>query len=359
VAHIVSQRGAGLYSSFQLAPDWLVSQFQAVPSVVTLNGWLYTIKLMYDFGLVKSGVMLILLMVLVAFALEWLRRGGEEGYLDWRRNLKMIGSGAILSAAAVVPVFVSQFSLEAAVGTLEGRLVHGAAIGHAILMLGLFALPGSLLPPGFSIRNYVCNVIYATLISIALIGSLGVQREYAQAWRSQLDIVRSMRAQAPAFRDDTVIVLLEVPAGAFDIRFYQPFTQLVRNLYANETLHVIPWQRGFPPHQQVLAFGEETAVVMVDLVNENITEFSYDQMVAFQVELGGELRSISHIGPKYLCQKTCEGMAIPLPKDWVPASAPIALNGVNEFRVSDVPVNTVWRRMLLETLAFSARLSLP
>jgi hypothetical protein len=324
-----------------------------------LNGWLYAIKLMFDFGLVKSGVMLISTMVLVSLALEWLRHGSEEGHLNWRRNLGLIGSGAILSVAAVVPMVVSSFSLESAVGTLEGRLVHGAAIGHGVFMIGLSALPGSLLPSRFRTRNYLCNAIYAILIAIALTGSLGVQRVYAQAWQSQLDILRSMRAQAPALRDDTVIVLLEVPAGAFDIRFYYPFTQLVRRYYANPTLHVLPWQRGFLPGEQGFAFGEKSAVVIVELVRGEIMELPYDRMVAFEVEQGGRLRAIDLIAPKYLCQDTCGDLPIPLPEGWVAARTSIELNGVNMFRSSEVLADTAWRHWFNDAIEFSARFSLP
>ena len=359
VAYVVSQRSTFFYASVNLIPGWLWSQLQALPAAIFWKGWLYALKALSDFGLVTGAVMLIIAMALILLALVWLQQGATDAPKGWRKNLGLVGAGVVLSASAVAPVVVSNFSLENVVGTLDGRFVHGAALGHAVLMTGLCALPGSVLALSGRLRALLRTVLMTVLLAIALIGGLGVQREYAQAWRVQLDVMRGLQEQATAFRDGTVLVLLDVPAGAFDIRFYYPFTQLVRRFYANPTLHVLPWQRGFPPDQQLLAFGREYVVVVVEVVQKEVMTFDYHHAVAFRVEPGGELQEVQQIDSHYLCGDACRDLQFALPEGWEPAREPVALSNVQTLGMTDASPNTAWRQLFLSQLGFTAQVELP
>jgi hypothetical protein len=131
--------------------------------------------------------------------------------------------------------------------------------------------------------------------------------------------VYGLQEHEPNFQDDTVIVLLDVPGGAFDARFYYPLTQLVRRFYSNPTLHALPWQRNFPPDQQPLAFGEEYAVAVVVIPQGDVITFDYDHMVAFRVGLDGELQAVRQIGTDYLCGDACGKLPFTPPEGWEPA----------------------------------------
>jgi hypothetical protein len=359
VAFIVSRRSVPYYTSIDLTPGWLWSQFRVVPAATIWQGWLYALKSMLDLGLTASAVMLALSMVFILMALGWLRRDTAEAPGGWKQHLRLVGVGIILSVVAVAPVMVSTFSLERAVGTLDGRFVHGAALGHAVLVTGLCALLSSWLPLSNQGRIWAQTTFYAVLMSIALIGSLGVQREYARSWQMQLRIVHSLQEQSPSFRDGTAIVLLDVPAGAFDTRFYYPFTQLARRFYANPTLDVLPWQRGFPSNQQLLAFGQEGSLAVVEVVQRETRAFDYHHMVAFQVEPDGGLRPIHQISLPYLCREMCRDLPIPLPEGWRQASEPVLLNDLQHLGTNEAIPDTAWRQVLLSCLDFANRVAMP
>jgi len=359
VAYVVSQRSIHFYVSIKLTPDWLCSQIRALPAATIWNGWLYALKAILDFGLMEAVVILILLMAVLLLAFKWLLRETRSAFRDWRKNLVLIGVGFCLSAVAVAPIVVSSFSLENAVGTLNGRFVLGAALGHAVLITGAIALPGSILPLSGKGRTLLREMLVVLLLAIALLGGLGVQRQYAQAWRAQLDTVRALQNYSVTFDDDTVLLLLDVPTGAFDIRFYYPFTQLVRRFYANPTLHVLPWQEGFSPDRQLLAFGEEQIVAVTDVVRKDTVHFDYDHVVAFQVEPDGGLRPVQVIDSHYLCGDTCADVVFALPEGWEPARVPIILRDTDSHVTTGAPSYTAWYRLFLSQLDFADRFELP
>ena len=359
IDHVASQGVDSFYVSVNLIPTWLYSQVRAIPAVMLWNGWLYAMKVMLNFGLMESAGTLILLMALLLLAFRWLLQGARDAFRDWRGNIALIGLGFCFSAVAVMPIVVSSFSLENAVGTLNGRFVLGAALGHAIFLIGICALPGSVLPLSGQGRALLRETLVAVLLAIALLGGLGVQRQYAQAWHRQLDILHALQDHSPAFDDGTVIVLLDVPVEAFGVRFYYPFTQLARRFYANPTLHVLPWQRGSSPEQQLLAFGEEQIVAVTDVVREYTLNFDYAHVVVFRVEPGGGLQQVHAIGSRYFCEDTCGNLPFTLPEGWESAHAPIMLGNTDSHVATSVPSHTAWRQLFLSQLDFADRFELP
>jgi len=359
IDYSASRRAGSFYVSVKLTSAWLYSQIQAIPAATTWNGWLHALKSMLGFGLVEAALALILLMALLLMALKWLLRGTRSALRDWRKNLVIVGIGFCLSAVAVAPIIVSSFSLENSVGTLDGRFLLGATLGHGVLITGICALPGSILPLSGKGRAMLRETLIVLLIAIALLGGLGLQREYAQAWRAQLDTVRALQDHSAAFDDDTVLLLLDVPTGPFDIRFYYPFTQLVRRFYANPTLHVLPWQEGFSPDRQLLAFGEEQIVAVTDVVRKRTLCFDYDHVVAFQVEPDGGLRPVQVIDSRYLCGDACGELVFALPEGWKPAREPINLNYTPTSTAVGGSSYLDWREFLLSQLDFVGAVELP
>lgn len=355
----IEQRPTRFYASMQLTPDWFWAQLQAVPAAAIWNGWLYALKVMLDFGPVTSVILLTAFLALLLPAVGWLRQDAIEEHPDRRRNLALVGLGAILSVAAVAPVIVSSVSLRQIVGTLQGRLVVAAALGHSILVLGSCALLGSVLPLTRRGHKLLQTTLASVLLALALIDGLGVQREYAQAWRAQLDILQGIQAQAPGFRNRTALVLLNVPAGAFDIRFYYPFTELVRRFYGNPTLYVLPWQRGFPPEQQALMFGRQGVAAITELVSGETQFFDYDHLIAFQIGDEGEIRPVTVIGAEYLVTQASDTLSSQLPENWEPAREPIQLPDPQHFATAARPPDTNWSRFLLAQLQFANRFELP
>ena len=355
-----ASRGADpFYVSVKLTPAWLQSQVRALPAATTWNGWLYALKAMLDFGLVESAITLIALMASLLLALRWLLRGSGSGFRDWRGNLALIGGGFCLSAAAVTPIVISSFPLQNAVGTLDGRFVLGAALGHAVLVTGACALPGSILPLSGKGRVLLRETLIVTLLAVALLGGLGLQREYARAWSAQLDVLRGLESHAPALDDGAVLLFLDAPAGPFDNRFYYPFTQLVRRFYANPTLHALPWQRGFAPHQQLFVLGQEQIVAVTDVVRKHTISLDYDRVVAFQMEPGGELRPVQMIDSRYLCGDACADVAFPLPEGWKPAREPVELNYAPRSATASGSAYLDWREFLLSQLALAGAFEPP
>lgn len=359
IDYAASRRAGSFYVSVKLTPTWLYSQIQALPAATTWNGWLHALKSMLDFGLMEAAVVLISLMALLLLAFRGLLRGTTNVSRGWRGNLALIGIGFCLSAIAVTPIVVSSFSLENAVGTLDGRFLLGAALGHGVLVTGGCALPGSILPLSGKGRALLRETLTVTLLAIALLGGLGGQKQYAQAWRAQLDTVQALQNHSATLEDGTVLLLLDVPAGAFDNRFYYPFTQLVRRFYANPTLHTLPWQRGFSPDQQLLALGEEQIVAVTDVVRKNTACFDYDRVVAFQIELGSELRRVETIDSRYLCGDTCGNLPFALPEEWKPARNPINLDYIPSSATASGSAYLDWREFLLSQLDFASAVALP
>jgi hypothetical protein len=177
-----------------------------------------------------------------------------------------------------------------------------------------------------------------------------MQREYVDAWDGQLTLLEELQKQAPALRDDTVILLLDVPAGAFDVRFHYPLTQLVRRFYANPTLHVLPWQQGFSPNEQLVAFGKRQIAATVDITRRQMRSFDYDRLIAFKVEADGSLRATKEIDSRYLYAGTSERLPFEVPEGWTPARRPIVLTDGHKHTVADTPPDTPWRRWLLSQL---------
>jgi len=359
IDYATSRRADSFYVSIKLTPAWLYSQIQTLPAATTWNGWLHALKSMVDLGLMEAAVALIALMALLLLAFRWLLRGTTNASRGWQGNLTLIGVGFCLAAIAMAPIVVSSFSLENAVGTLDGRFVLGAALGHAVLVTGVCALPGSILPLSDKGRALLRETLIVTLLAIALLGGLGGQRQYAQAWRAQLNTLRALQDHSATFDEGTVLLLLDVPAGAFDIRFYYPFTQLVRRFYADPTLHVLPWQRGFPPDQQLLALGEEQIVVVTDVVRRNTASFEYDRVVAFQVEPEGELRPAQVIDSRYFCGDTCGDLPFTLPEGWKPVRNPINLDYTPSSATASGSAYLDWREFLLSQLDFASAVALP
>lgn len=340
VAWEVSQRPA-FYASFRLAPAWLAAQLRAFPTTVFVDGWLYALRTLYR---APAAALLAGLVVVLVVGLEWLRRRDAAQPTGTREGLGRIAAGLALAAAAVLPVVVSSFSLENIVGTLDSRLVQGAGLGHAVAVTALCFLPAVLLPLPERMRAALPVVLAAFLIALALMGTWSAQSEYMRAWRVQMDLVRSLQEQAAAFEDDTAILLLDVPAGPFDIRFYYPFTQLVQRFYANPTLHVLPWQEGFSPCQQLLAFGEENVAAVVEIVQGEVMTFPYKRMVAFRWGADGTLQPVEQIDSRYFCG---EGeLAFQPPEGWAPARGPVSPCDVARLRAGETPPDTPWRRWL-------------
>jgi hypothetical protein len=192
--------------------------------------------------------------------------------------------------------------------------------------------------------------LVAALIGVATIGSLQMQRAYVQAWHAQLDIVRGLEEQAAAFPDGTAIVLLDVPSGPFDIRFYFPYTQLVRRFYDNSTLHVLPWQRGFPCTQQLVAFGSESAAAAVDTSSLDVVTFDYGDVVAFGIHTNGNLEPIQQIAPPYQCDGDSGDLLFEPPGNWEPAREPISLATTQVTDTTRGPANSEWHGLFARQL---------
>ncbi|MFV2043420.1 MAG: hypothetical protein ACC700_09345 [Anaerolineales bacterium] len=355
---VVTRSREAYYATLRLEPDWLWTQLQNAFSATTWKGWLYALKSMLDWSPIGSLLFLFLALVLLLSALVWLGRSGDEFTPDRRHGVALIGIGAVLSLAGTAPVMVSNFTLENAVGTLDGRLLHGAAIGHGLVIVGLVILISSAVPSR-SLQAAARNTIFAALIAVALVGGVGVQRMYARAWSAQLGIVDALRTQAPSLQDETVIAILNVPSGPFDIRFYYPLTQLVRRYYDNPTLHALPYQRDFPPDEQTVVFGEQQAYGLVELIRQEIGEFPYDQMLAFELSSYDEVTPVSEIGEAYLCDDSCLSIPFLQAEDWAPAPGPVPVNDIERFRLDQEPPKTAWRRLLDGAAKFNRRFPLP
>jgi len=299
-----------------------------------------------------------LALILVLVTLLWLGRKGGDFAPGRRYGLTLIGIGMVLSIAATLPIAVSNFALGNAVGTLDGRLLHGAAIGHGLVIVGLVILISSA-ASSRSIQTAIRNVLFSTLIAVALVGGVGVQLMYAKAWSDQLNIVDALRAHAPSLRDGTVLAILDVPSGPFDIRFYYPFTQLVRRYYDNPTLHALPYQRGFPPNEQTVLFGNKQAYGLVELIGQEIAEFPYSQMLAFELGTHGEVTPTSEISETYLCDDSCAGLPFLQTAKWISAPGSIHINDIDRFRVELEPPDTAWHHLLVGAAKFRARFPLP
>ena len=354
-ALILASTREAYYATLQLDPGWLLAQLQDAFSATTWKGWLFALKSMLDWS---SLPFFFLALILVLVALLWLGRKGGEFAPDRRYGLALIGIGMVLSIAATVPIVVSNFALGNAVGTLDGRLVHGAAIGHGLVIVGLVILISSA-ASSRSIQTVIRNTLFSALIAVALVGGVGVQMMYAKAWSAQLNIVDALRAHAPSLQDGTVLAILDVPSGPFDIRFYYPFTQLVRRYYDNPTLHALPYQRGFPPNEQNVIFGEQQAYGLFDLTGQEIAEFPYSQMLAFELGAHGEVTSTSEIGETYLCDDSCSGSLILQAVEWIAAPGSIHVNDIDRFRIEQEPPDTAWHHLLVGAAEFRARFPLP
>ncbi len=359
VACLVAQRSTRFYVSVDLTPDWLLSQFQSLFAITTWKGWLYALKAMLDFGLIPAAIMLIGAMVILLPTLARLERNTIEQPERRRELAKTLGVGIILSAAGVLPAAISNVRLENAIGTLDGRLVHASALGHAIILTGLCALPGSLLKLQHQTRNLLWATLTAILLSVAVINGLGVQREYARSWRMQLNILGGLQAQLISLQDDTTVVFLEAPRGPFNIRFYYPYTQLLRRFYANPTLQALPWQKGFPPQAQLLFFGERDMVAVTEVVQGETAHFDYANTIGFRVEADGRLTPISRIDTQYFLNEPGAALSFPLPPDWRPAQTPIRLRSASEMATGEAPSATEWRQWLLSQMTFVSQYPLP
>jgi hypothetical protein len=358
VARLVAQRPTRFYVSVDLTPDWLLSQFQALFAITTWKGWLYALKAMLDFGLIPAVIMVVGAMAILMPTLAHLERSTIKQPERRRELAKILGVGLILSAAGVLPAAISNVGLENAIGTLDGRLIHASALGHAMILTGLCALPGSLLKLQHQTRSLLWATLTAVLLSIAVINGLSIQREYARAWQAQLNTLRSLQAQATSLRDDTTIVFLETPGGPFNIRFYYPFTQLLRRFYANPTLQALPWPKEFPPEAQLLFFGESGIVAVTEIVQGETAYFDYANTIGFRVEADGRLAPISQIDSRYFLNDPA-ALSFPLPPDWRPAHTPIRLRSATEMAAGEAPSATEWRRWLLSQMAFVSQYPLP
>lgn len=346
------------YAALQLEPEWSFTQLQSAFSGTSWKGWPYAPKSILDWSPMGSLVPFILALILLLAALVWLSRTGGDSPIDRSHGVALIGIGAVLSFAAVAPVIVSNFTLKNAVGPLDGRLLYGAAIGHGLVVVGLVTLI-SCAAPTRSLQIAAPNTIFAALIAVALVGGVGVQRMYANAWSAQLRIVDALRTQAPSILKGTVLAVLNVPSGPFDIRFYYPFTQLVRRYYNIPTLHALPYQRDFPPDEQTVVFREQKAYGLVELVRQEIGEFPYDQMLAFELNSYDEVTPVSEIGEAYLCDDSCLSIPFLQAEDWAPAPGPVPLNDIKHFRLDQEPPKTAWRRLLDGAAEFNRRFPSP
>ena len=359
MAFLVTQHSTRYYASLNLSPVWLLTQLSAVLNAVTWKGWLYALKAMIDFGLATSAVMLIGTMTVLLLIFVRLQRQGDNAPLDWRQSLKFIGVGLGLSVAGAVPVIVSRLSLENAIGTIDGRLIHATALGYGLIAFGSCSLLSSLFIHQEWARNLLWSTTTSVLLALALISNLSVQRDYARSWQHQMSILNDLHTYANSWQDGTAILLLEVPAGAFDIRFYYPFTEMARRFYADPTLHILPWTIGFPPAQQTLAFGTSETVVKTEIVQGDTRRFDYPRIAGFRVDANGDLMPTSDIGTQYFLLEAREASYLSLPASWQPASAPVQLDDPQTLISAKESPDTEWRRWLLGQLAFVERFPMP
>ncbi|MEK7275780.1 MAG: hypothetical protein AAB427_00385, partial [Chloroflexota bacterium] len=323
VAYQVAQRATRFYVSLNYSVSWLMMQFSALLGAVTWKGWLYSLKAMFDFGLLPSSAMLIAAMAVILLWLARLR--GSVSMYGLRESALLIAAGLALSLAGAIPVMVSSVPLNNAVGTLDGRLIHATALGHAIGLIGLCELLATLLTRRQQMQNLFWSTAVATMLSLAMIGNMGVQRDYARSWQTQLSILRGLQSYAESLRDNTTIVLLETPSGPFNIRFYYSFTEMIRRFYAAPTLQALPWSKGFPPDEQTMAFGEDDAIVLTDTVQRKFEYFDYNQIAAFKVNETDGLDSVTEIDNQYFVASSREARYLSLPPGWRPASGSIRL----------------------------------
>jgi hypothetical protein len=351
IAYGLARSSTPYYVSLRLAPDWVVTQLKSLPTAALINGWLYSLKGASEIGPVAAAAVVLAVMSFSVVSLLWLGRGSDVWPPSLLRSLGLVAGGAILVVAAVTPVMVSSYPLENTVGTLEGRLLHGAALGSAIFLAGICTVPVILLPLSWQGKKLLQATLLAALLGVAAVGSLQMQQEYVQAWRTQLGIVHDLHDQVAAFADDTTIVLLDVPSGPFDIRFYYPYTELVRRFYGNSTLHVLPWQRGFSAAQQLVAFGQKSVVAVVDTGSREVLSFEYENVVAFRVRDMGDLEPIQQIGSPYLCEEDCDRLLFEPPLNWNQAREPVGLSTAQGAAdPTPCPASCQWDRLFSEPL---------
>jgi hypothetical protein len=341
-----ANNSAGFYSSIRMEPDWLLNQAKSIPAATFWRGWLYALSVALDFGLARSIIALLVLTVLILLSLGWLQRGSKQDSAQPDRVL-----GLISSVAAVAPIWISTLPLANTVGTFEGRLVAAAALGHALVLAGLLAWLGAF---SSNIVKAVARTLPSALLAVALVGSFGVQQGFTRSWHSQLDIQHALKREVPWPSDNQAFVLLQVPAGPFDSRFYYPLTELVRRSYDNSTLHLLPWQQGYPPEEQLIAFGDERAIALVELVRKEVNAFDYDRMQAFRVGPLGELNEEQEIGTDYFISSGMNLTPIPFPEGWQPARERIQLQGVESAGLAKSAPTSDWQRMFSLHLALRA-----
>jgi hypothetical protein len=358
IAIQISIQQTHYYTSIILTPEWFGSQLSATPSATIWKGWLYLFKVFIDFSPMVSITLVFAVTPLLLFVIVWLQRRDQDNGFNIRDSIKIIGFGAILVTAAILPVAISNFSIPHAVGSLDGRLLHNASLGHAFIIVGFVSLSSGI-ATNKQTQITIRNSIYATLLSIALIGSIGVQRLYAQSWSSQLRIIDSLHEHVPSFLDNSAIVLLDVPSGPYNIKFYNTYTQLTRMYYSNQTLHVIPMLKYVPTDIQMTAFGQESVIVLTDIPKRITQEFKYGSVAGFVVNSSENLRVINHIGLGYLCKASCLVSYLVPPDNWTPATEPVAIQSIDRFISLEMPQESEWRKYLLQEISFNKQYPLP
>lgn len=346
------------YASLNIEPEWLISQAKAIPAVTTWKGWLHLISVILEFGVGFSIAAVMILTVLTLLVLVWIERGSRQEPTRPRKSLGLLTLGIAMSILAVAPIGLSTLPLQYTVGTFEGRLIAAAALGHAMLLGGLFSYFDNLT---FTPMRALAKALASMLIAIALLGSIGVQLRFVRAWRSQLSIVSGLEQQLPSPPNDLVIVLFQVNAGPFDSRFHYPLTQLVQRFYDNQTLQVLTWQKGYPPDEQLVAFGEEDAIgiveiVQVEIVQVEVKAFDYELMLAFELGSMEELNRLYEIGQDYLLASGASQSPIPFPVGWEAARRSIKLTNLEQTGINDIQPTSQWQRMFILHLQLFNRL---
>lgn len=359
VVYEVSNRPTPFYVSVNISINWLQSQLWAILEAITWKGWLYSVKAMLDVGLIPSLVLLLTAMaIMLPLLTHWQNQDGNT-YGNVRRNIVLIIFGLGLAITGAIPPAVSSAPLANAVGTLEARLIHATALGHALMLTGIWSLIASVISNRPRTQRLIWSGGVATMLALALIANLGVQRSYARAWQSQLNILNGLQSYANQFRDHTAILLLEMPTEPFDLRFYYPFTQLVRHYYASTTLHALPWSAGFQPEKQLLAFDQTGIVVRTDTSRADIQKFDYNDVAGFRLNATGNLESVDLIEDKYFTNPMAPNAYIPMTLGSFPKPQPIQLFPVQTFALEQQPSPTAWRDWLLAQLAFSKLVPIP
>jgi hypothetical protein len=348
-----------LYTQFQISGDWLLLQARSFPLAVFGLGWLYALSALVHLPLVVAGGLLIFVLIGSLGFVLWIAQTPPTPALSSPTPWQLILFGGGLTCFGALPVFVSSYSFEQTVGSFEGRLLSGSAMGYALVLVGLIELPTQWARLRWApLWKTLLTTLFLTL---SLFANLGEQRAYAQMWQKQLTFAHSLNSFLENPRPNTTFLLINVPATALDLRFYTPYTNLVNLFYNNASLHVLPWQEKIPASEQLVVLGHDELFAATQIVNirASVKEFSYNNLIAFTMAPQGHLAPLTTLGAAYLVNRAQAPTMFELPATWAEAQPPINLPSPQDFNLPEAPPTSHGRQFLLDQIEWSRRFPAP